>query len=153
MLEQVLMNPAVNARDAMPKGGLLEIVVQTLALRSVDLAGNSHRRVGEFVRLTVRDTGCGIPADLLPKIFGPFFTTKDVGKGIGLGLATVHGIVQQHEGWIEVESEVNVGTAFHIYFPRAQGRPTRTRVRPLWRRFRVDTKPFSWSRTKTRCGS
>lgn len=120
MLEQVLMNLAVNARDAIPKGGLLEIVVQTVALRTADLAGNSHRRVGEFVRLTVRDTGCGIPADLLPKIFEPFFTTKDVGKGTGLGLATVHGIVQQHEGWIEVESEVDVGTAFHIYFPRAQ---------------------------------
>ncbi|MGA4579548.1 PAS domain S-box protein [Limisphaera sp. VF-2] len=119
MLEQVLMNLAVNARDAMPKGGLLEIVVQTVALGTSDLTGNPDRREGEFVRLTVRDTGCGIPAHLLPKIFEPFFTTKEVGKGTGLGLATVHGIVQQHEGWIEVESQEGMGTAFLIYLPRA----------------------------------
>lgn len=122
MLEQVLMNLAVNARDAMPRGGLLEIVVETVCLQSDDRRkdGPPGRREGDFVRLTVRDTGCGIPSHLLPKIFEPFFTTKEVGKGTGLGLATVHGIVQQHDGWIEVESQEGAGTAFHVYLPRWQ---------------------------------
>ncbi len=122
MLEQVLMNLAVNARDAMPRGGLLEIVVETVCLQGDDGRKDRppDRRAGDFVRLTVRDTGCGIPSDLLPKIFEPFFTTKEVGKGTGLGLATVHGIVQQHEGWVEVESQEGVGTAFHVYLPRWQ---------------------------------
>jgi CheY-like chemotaxis protein len=74
--------------------------------------------VGSFVRLSVSDSGCGIPPGILSKIFEPFFTTKDVGKGTGLGLATVFGIVQQHQGWINVYSEVNHGTTFRIYLPR-----------------------------------
>lgn len=121
MLEQVLMNLVVNARDAMPQGGLLEIEVSTLHLEERELQFHAGRRPGAFIRLTVRDTGCGIPPAILPKIFEPFFTTKEVGKGTGLGLATVHGIVQQHDGWIEVESTEGRGTAFHIHLPRHEG--------------------------------
>jgi PAS domain S-box-containing protein len=118
MMDQVLMNLAVNARDAMPKGG--KLVVETFAVELDDLsvATTPLSRPGAFVCLSVSDTGCGIPPEIMPKIFEPFFTTKDVGKGTGLGLATVFGIVQQHQGWINVYSEVGRGTTFRIYLPR-----------------------------------
>jgi two-component system, cell cycle sensor histidine kinase and response regulator CckA len=117
MIEQVLMNLAVNARDAMPRGGkfILATGVQTLD-QSVAVL-NPEARAGEFVCLTVCDTGCGMDLITLNRIFEPFFTTKEVGKGTGLGLATVYGIVKQHQGWIEVESKVGFGTTFRIFFP------------------------------------
>lgn len=117
MMEQVLVNLAVNSRDAMPNGGRL--VLQTACVRITEQEARSRpkARAGDFVRLSVRDTGAGIAPEHLPFIFEPFFTTKDVGKGTGLGLATVFGIVEQHQGWIEVESVVDTGTTFHIYFP------------------------------------
>jgi PAS domain S-box-containing protein len=118
MMDQVLMNLAVNSRDAMPKGG--QLIIETSAVE-FDEAAASHSaqvRPGSFVCLSVGDTGCGIPPEILPKIFEPFFTTKDVGKGTGLGLATVFGIVQQHKGWINVYSEVGHGTTFRVYLPR-----------------------------------
>jgi PAS domain S-box-containing protein len=118
MLDQVLMNLAVNAHDAMPKGGLL--VIETSAAE-FDESVRAHAplaRPGSFVCLSVSDTGCGIPPEILPRIFEPFFTTKDIGKGTGLGLATVYGIVQQHQGWIHIYSEVGHGTIFRIYLPR-----------------------------------
>jgi len=118
MIDQVLMNLAVNARDAMPKGG--QLIIET-SIVEFDEAAASHSaqiQPGKFVCLSVSDTGCGIPPEILPKIFEPFFTTKDVGKGTGLGLATVFGIVQQHKGWINVYSEVGHGTTFRIYLPR-----------------------------------
>jgi PAS domain S-box-containing protein len=111
MIEQVLLNLAVNARDAMPFGG--HLTIDTVV---VD-AGGPVRSAGSWVCLQVTDTGSGIPTDHLPHIFEPFFTTKDVGKGTGLGLATTYGIVQQHGGWIEVESEVDRGTTFRVFFP------------------------------------
>ena len=116
MMEQVLMNLAVNARDALPAGGQITITVGSL---TVDAATAAARKVqaGAFFRLTVRDNGTGIPPEHLPHIFEPFFTTKDVGQGTGLGLATVYGIVEQHQGWIEVESHLGQGTAFHIHLP------------------------------------
>jgi CheY-like chemotaxis protein len=118
MLDQVLLNLAVNARDAMPKGG--QLIIETAAV-DFDASVSSQfaqARAGAFVCLTVSDTGCGIPAENLLRIFEPFFTTKEVGKGTGLGLATVFGIIQQHKGWINVYSEVGQGTTFRIYLPR-----------------------------------
>ena len=136
MMEQVLLNLVVNARDAMPKGGRLIVETSLVELTESQAAQSPLARAGTFVCLSVSDSGCGIPADVLPKIFEPFFTTKDVGKGTGLGLATVYGIVQQHEGWINTYSEVGKGTTFRIHLPRiaqvtspAPGKPTLASVR------------------------
>jgi two-component system cell cycle sensor histidine kinase/response regulator CckA len=118
MMDQVLLNLAVNARDAMPNGGQLIIETSGVEFDEFAASQSAQTRVGSFVRLSVSDSGCGIPPENLTKIFEPFFTTKDVGKGTGLGLATVFGIVQQHQGWINVYSEVNHGTTFRVYLPR-----------------------------------
>jgi signal transduction histidine kinase/CheY-like chemotaxis protein/HAMP domain-containing protein len=117
MIEQVLMNLAVNARDAMPKGGALKITCSVEDIEAGYLQNHHEARCGTFVRLSVTDAGCGMDAATMARIFEPFFTTKEVGKGTGLGLATVYGIVKQHEGWIEVTSEVGKGTTFHVFFP------------------------------------
>ncbi len=119
MLEQVLMNLAVNARDAMPKGGRLSIETADHVLTEANRPANENALPGEYVRLSVKDTGTGIAPELLPHIFEPFFTTKEAGKGTGLGLATVFGIVEQHHGWIQIESTVGRGTTFHVFLPRA----------------------------------
>ena len=119
LIEQVLVNLAVNARDAMPDGGTLRITtrcVSRVPLPTKEQPG--PLQTTEYVRLSVVDTGTGIPAEIRDKIFEPFFTTKEVGKGTGLGLATVFGIVQQHHGWIEVESEAGHGATFDIFLPR-----------------------------------
>lgn len=124
MLDQVLMNLALNARDAMPEGGTLTIETSEIVLD--EAAARSHPGVtpGPYVCLSVRDTGVGIPSEVMPHIFEPFFTTKELSKGTGLGLATVFGIVQQHRGWITVESEPGQGATFRVYFPgRSQGTP------------------------------
>jgi CheY-like chemotaxis protein len=117
MMETLLMNLAVNARDAMPEGGILRITAAPVTIGPVEVSAQAEAREGEFVRLSVIDTGSGIPPEILPRIFEPFFTTKPVGKGTGLGLATVYGIVKQHQGWVEVQSQVNHGTAFHVFLP------------------------------------
>jgi PAS domain S-box-containing protein len=124
MIEQVVINLAVNARDAMPSGGTLRIITgsETCVARTPDKL-TEQAAPARFVRLTVSDTGTGIPSDVLPKIFEPFFTTKEVGKGTGLGLATAFGIIQQHHGWIDVKSQVGIGTAFHIYLPALESEP------------------------------
>jgi two-component system cell cycle sensor histidine kinase/response regulator CckA len=119
LIEQVLMNLAVNARDAMPHGGSLAISATEIEITSLALRTNNEARAGHFLRLSVSDTGWGIPPEVLPRIFEPFFTTKPFGKGTGLGLATVYGVVRQHEGWIEVQSEVGKGTTFHVLLPFA----------------------------------
>jgi len=119
MIEQILMNLIVNARDAMSEGGQISIAVDSVDV-DADVASVHNTKPGNFARLTVRDTGSGIPPEHLPHIFEPFYTTKDAGKGTGLGLATVHGIVSQHHGWIEVESQVGQGATFQIYLPRLQ---------------------------------
>ncbi|MGA2749757.1 MAG: response regulator [Verrucomicrobiota bacterium] len=117
MMETMLMNLAVNARDAMPDGGVLTIAAETVEISSDAARSNPEGQPGRFVRLSVGDTGCGIPAEILPRIFEPFFTTKPVGKGTGLGLATVYGIARQHQGWVEVHSQLNKGTTFHVFIP------------------------------------
>ncbi len=117
MIEQVLMNLAVNARDAMPRGGRLLIELDVARFDERQARDHSRGRAGEFVCLSVADTGAGIAPENLAHIFEPFFTTKEVGKGTGLGLAIVYAVVQQHEGWIEVESEVGVGTRLQVYLP------------------------------------
>jgi len=117
MLEQVLMNLAVNSRDAMPGGGLLTISLSICEVDSRHLSRHPEARTGRFVHLQVADTGCGIAAQNLRRIFDPFFTTKAVGKGTGLGLATVYGIVNQHQGWIEVASQVGKGATFEVFLP------------------------------------
>ena len=118
-VNQVLMNLCLNARDAMPDGGLLLLQTRNVELDAGSARRHIEARAGQFVRLRVRDTGCGIPPHVLPRIFEPFFTTKEPGRGTGLGLATVFGIVKQHGGWIECTSTVNRGTTFDIYFPRS----------------------------------
>jgi PAS domain S-box-containing protein len=117
MLEQVLLNLAVNARDAMPKGGRLVLGITLVQLKDRRLAHASEAREGRFACLTVADTGCGIPPENVRRIFEPFFTTKEVGKGTGLGLATVYGIVKQHQGWVEVESPPGQGATFKVFLP------------------------------------
>jgi len=121
MMEQVILNLVVNARDAMPKGGRLRIETARVEIDGETARKRPEARAGSFVRLTVADTGTGIAPETLPKIFEPFFTTKEFGKGTGLGLATVYGIVQQHRGWISVESEMGSGTRFHVHVPALEG--------------------------------
>ncbi len=117
MIEQVIMNLSVNARDAMPKGGQLLITTSSRPIDNAYVDQHPEARTGDFVVLAVTDNGLGMSRQTLSRIFEPFFTTKEVGKGTGLGLATVYGIIKQHEGWVEVESEENVGTTFRVYFP------------------------------------
>jgi CheY-like chemotaxis protein len=115
MLDQVLMNLLVNARDAMPGGGLLSIETAEKIFTDEEARFIPDVTPGRHVCLRVTDTGCGIRSEILPRIFEPFFTTKEPGKGTGLGLATVFGIVKQHGGVIQVESEVGLGTTFQIF--------------------------------------
>jgi len=120
MMEQVLLNLVVNARDAMPKGGQLAIKITTSKADPNYKTYHAESRAEDFVCLNVTDTGCGIDPETLRRIFEPFFTTKEVGKGTGLGLATVYGIVNQHQGWIEVDSEVGKGSSFRVFLPLAK---------------------------------
>lgn len=122
MMEQVLVNLTVNARDAMPNGGRLDLQTRTVELTEADVSGKTDLPPGRYISLRVQDTGCGIPPEILSRVFEPFFTTKEIGKGTGLGLATVFGIVKQHHGWLEVESVVNNGACFTLLLPVAEKR-------------------------------
>ncbi len=118
-MEQIIMNLCVNARDAMPGGG--KIIIET---RNVNVDADycqycSEAKEGNYILLSVSDTGCGIPKELQERVFEPFFTTKEVGQGTGLGLATVYAVVKRHNGFMRLYSEVGHGTVFHIYLPEA----------------------------------
>ncbi len=117
MLEQVLMNLAVNSRDAMPKGGQLVISTTVITIDAAEARLNPESSPGQFVCLSFSDTGSGIKPENINRIFEPFFTTKEKGRGTGLGLATVYGIVKQHQGWIQVTSQLNRGTTFQVHLP------------------------------------
>ena len=122
-IEQILMNLAANARDAMPQGGTLRIETSDMSLDDDYVHGKpAVIPVGRYALITVSDDGCGIPPEHLPHIFEPFYTTKPLGEGTGLGLATVYGIVKQNKGFIWAYSEVGMGTVFKIYLPCVAGR-------------------------------
>jgi signal transduction histidine kinase/ActR/RegA family two-component response regulator len=120
-LELVILNLAVNARDAMPNGGTIVVRGENLP----DLSGAEI--MGDYVRLSVIDTGVGIGPELLPRVFEPFFTTKDVGKGSGLGLAQVHGFATQSRGTVRIKSAVGEGTSIELYLPRSRKVPSKAR--------------------------
>lgn len=123
LLSQALLNLCLNARDAMPEGGRLLVRAENVQVSPDYARWHLEARPGEFVRLRVEDTGCGIPPDIRPHIFEPFFTTKQLGSGTGLGLSLVFGIVKQHQGWINCYSEVGQGSRFDLYLPRYHEAP------------------------------
>jgi len=116
-MDQILFNLVTNARDAMPKGGTLAIETDIADIGIVFIRVHGFGEPGRYVRISISDTGTGIDEAIREKIFDPFFTTKEIGKGTGLGLATVYGIIKQHGGYITVESEPGHGTTFRIYLP------------------------------------
>jgi two-component system cell cycle sensor histidine kinase/response regulator CckA len=123
-LEQVIINLGVNARDAMPKGGVVHISTLAVGQQEVAAMGSEFLPIGDYVKLSVEDSGVGISKENLSKIFEPFFTTKELGHGTGLGLSTVYGIVKQSGGFIFADSTVGQGTRFDIFLPVHQGEAT-----------------------------
>jgi CheY-like chemotaxis protein len=132
-LHQVLVNLVVNARDAMPRGGMITLSAENFVLKpgaipqqqgELEQGADADTKPGPYLLLKVADTGTGIPPEILDKIFEPFFTTKEMGKGTGLGLATVLGIIKSHNGFVQVQTEVDKGTTFLIYLPALETAPT-----------------------------
>lgn len=122
-LVQMIMNLVVNGRDALTEGGKMFISTELVIADKAFVKLNPQFKTGKYVKFSVEDTGCGIPHDVLPKIFDPFYTTKEIGKGSGLGLSTVYGIVKKHGGVITVDSEVGRGTRFDIFLPASEKKP------------------------------
>ncbi len=121
-IEQVLMNLATNARDAMPHGGRLTFGTACAEMDESFIRDHGYGRLGMFALISVSDTGIGMSKETAAKIFEPFFTTKETGKGTGLGLAMAYGIIKQHDGYIDVHSELGKGTTFNIYLPAAKSK-------------------------------
>ena len=142
MIEQIFLNLIVNARDAMPRGGTLTVETSRELVDRAHAQRQANATPGQCVCLRVGDTGSGISAEILPRIFEPFFTTKEVGKGTGLGLATVYGIVKQHHGWIEVTTS-DAGTTFSVYLPADDD----TRSSARLRRAADTTRPLTGTET------
>jgi CheY-like chemotaxis protein len=115
---QALLNLGITARDAMPKGGMLNISAENVRIGADELHGS--RRAGEFVRLKVSDTGMGMPPEVVSRVFEPYFSTKDLSRGPGLGLSITAAVVAEHSGWMEVESQIGRGSVFSIFLPRSQ---------------------------------
>ena len=132
-IEQVILNMAVNARDAMPKGGMLTIATDLAQISPAYASSHPEASAGKFVCITVADTGCGMDEFAMSRLFEPFFTTKEVGKGTGMGLATAYGIIKQHNGWIEAESKVGKGSKFKVFLPVSD--------KPLKQEEKVQTTP------------
>jgi PAS domain S-box-containing protein len=133
-LHQVLLNLCVNARDAMPAGGTLTVSAKNFPVDEHYASMTPGAKAGPHILFEVKDTGMGIPREIIDKVFDPFFTTKDVGRGTGLGLSTVLGIVKSHGGFLSVESEIGTGTTFKIYLPArsdAPGMPETSETTPL----------------------
>ncbi len=128
--DQVITNLVLNARDAIEKTGHIRIRLAQVTLEDPRFGIPMQVPAGDWVRLSVEDTGSGIPPDQLEKIFEPFYTTKDTGKGTGLGLSTVYGIITQNHGFLHVRSEVGQGTTFDLYFPRHDGEPVALPEKP-----------------------
>lgn len=122
-LTQVFMNLATNARDAMPQGGTLTISTDVMEIDDSFIHQHGYGKKGAYAHIRFQDSGIGMSPKTIRRIFEPFFTTKETGKGTGLGLATVYGIVKQHNGYIDVESKIDNGTAFNIYLPRVEAVP------------------------------
>jgi CheY-like chemotaxis protein len=116
-VNQILLNLAINARDAMPRGGTLTIETANVKVTEEEARTQENCKPGEYAMVTISDNGIGMTGDVMAHVFEPFFTTKETGKGTGLGLATVYGIVKQNGGFINVDSEVDKGSTFRIYFP------------------------------------
>ena len=123
LIEQIVRNLALNARDAMPEGGTLAIGTEVVIVDEARAQRQQDAKPGTYACMTVSDTGCGMTPEIQEQIFEPFFTTKGAGKATGLGLATVHGLVKQHSGWIEVVSEKDAGSQFMVFLPCAPVTP------------------------------
>jgi len=145
-IEQVLMNLAANARDAMPQGGILSIETEPVVMCKDFIKIHGYGKPGEYALISITDTGMGMDESTRAKIFDPFFTTKEVGKGTGLGLSIVYGIIKQHNGFINVYSEQDVGTTFTIYLP-ASGTLAWIGLMRRKRSWKGVRKPSSWSMT------
>jgi two-component system cell cycle sensor histidine kinase/response regulator CckA len=151
-LEQVLMNLAVSARDAMPSGGRLSLETAWVHLDATFVDAHRGAAPGPHVMVAVSDTGTGMSPEVQSQIFEPFFTTKEVGKGTGLGLSTVYGIVKQHQGYICVESEVGVGSTFRVYLPCAAEPAALVEPSLAPTRQTNGREQTCWSRTSRECG-